>query len=173
MISKLRQVKDKAIARILTRHPGLFRAWEKKSRGPVFDDSPWNPLNKPIKDCNVSLITTGGVHLRTQKAFNMDEPNGDHTYREIAADTDVSRLKITHNYYEHKDADEDINVVFPIEPLRNLAGSGEIGAVNKRHFSFMGHLQNSEIDKLLQKSAPEVAAMLKEDRVDAVVLSPA
>ncbi|MCG8333771.1 MAG: hypothetical protein MJE63_04600 [Proteobacteria bacterium] len=173
MISKLRQIKDRTIARVLTRHPALFRAWERKSQGPVFDDSPWHPLNKPIEDCNVSLVTTGGVHLRTQESFNMNDPDGDHSYREIYTDTEMRHLKITHNYYEHKDADADINVVFPIEPLRNLAETGEIGEVNKRHFSFMGHLQNSQMEKLVQKSAPEVAAYLKEDGVDVVVLSPA
>ncbi len=173
MISQIRQAKDRFIARILTRHPALFRAWEKRSQGLTFQDSPWHPLTKPIEECRVSLVTTGGVHLQAQTAFDMDNPNGDCSYREIPFGTDTSQLKITHNYYEHKDADKDVNVVFPVDPLRMLAKTGEIGSVNYRHFSFMGHLQKDQLECLIKKTAPEVAHLLKEDGVDVVILSPA
>ena len=32
----------------------------------------------------------------------------------------VHDLKITHNYYDHKDADSDINIVFPVDRLREF-----------------------------------------------------
>jgi D-proline reductase (dithiol) PrdB len=50
---------------------------------------------------------------------------------------------------------------------------GEIGAVNDRHFSFMGHIKGNHIDTLLNETAPRVAKMLKEDGVDVAILTPA
>jgi len=37
----------------------------------------------------------------------------------------------------------------------------------------MGHIQGSHINALMDETAPQVAAMLKQDRVDAVLLTPA
>lgn len=173
MIVQLRQLKDRLIARLLTSYPALFAAWEKSSNGPVFTDTPWQPLIKPIEQCKVCLVTTAGVHLVTQPGFNMADPNGDHTYREIPADTDSKMLTITHNYYDHRDADQDVNIVFPIDRLRYLQQTGEIGSVNSRHFSFMGHIIKDQLDLLLHKSVPEVTRLLKEDGVDIAILSPA
>jgi D-proline reductase (dithiol) PrdB len=50
----------------------------------------------------------------------MDDGEGDLTCREIRASIPVNELTITHDYYDHEDADRDINVVFPIERLREL-----------------------------------------------------
>lgn len=103
----------------------------------------------------------------------MQDPAGDPSFREIPGDTPAEDLIITHNYYDHADADKDINIVFPIERLRLLKHSGEIGAVNHRHFSFMGHITNSLVDTLVRETAPQVADALTQDKVDAVLLTPA
>jgi D-proline reductase (dithiol) PrdB len=44
--------------------------------------------------------------------------------------------------------------------------------VAKRHFGFMGHIENEQVEKLIHQSAPHVAHMLKEDGVDAVLVAP-
>ena len=51
---------------------------------------------------------------------------GDLTYRLFAEDVDSSDLKVTHHHYDHSDADQDINVVFPIDVLRDLQTDGFI-----------------------------------------------
>jgi D-proline reductase (dithiol) PrdB len=118
-------------------------------------------------------VTTGGVHLKSQKPFDMKDPSGDPTFREIPADARPADLTITHNYYDHADADKDINVVFPIERVQELKQSNEIGDVNYRHFSFMGHIMHHHIKTLMKETAPSVAAALKSDEVDIVILTPA
>ena len=80
---------------------------------------------------------------------------------------------ITHNYYDHQDADQDIDVVFPIERLRELEADRLISQVARRHFSFMGHILGRHIEMLVNRTGPEVARMLKADGVDAVFLTPA
>jgi D-proline reductase (dithiol) PrdB len=103
----------------------------------------------------------------------MKDPSGDPSFREIPADSFPDNLCITHNYYDHSDADKDINIVFPIERIQLLKKYGEIGDVNPRHFSFMGHIKGHHIDTLLNETAPRVARILKRDGVDAAILTPA
>lgn len=138
-----------------------------------FEDSPWTPFTGQIEKSRVALVTTAGVHLNSDTPFNMRDPAGDPTWREIPADAAPGDWTITHNYYDHADADKDINVVFPFERLRDLAASGDIGAVNHRHFSFMGHILPPHIDTLIKHTAPAVARRLKHDGVDLVILTPA
>lgn len=169
----LRQLKDKAIAKLFTQFPWLVRVWAKHSRFESFSDIPWTPLKRDVRDSKLALITTGGVHLRSQPSFDMFDPNGDPTFREIPSQTPMNDLIISHNYYDHSDADKDVNIVFPIERVQELKAAGDIGDVNLRHFSLMGHILGNAIDTLKNDSAPQVARMLNEDAVDIVLLIPA
>lgn len=169
----MRQKKDKIVAKLLGKYPPLFNQWVKRAEFIEFDDSPWTPLDKDVSLCRLALITTGGVHLKSQPPFNMFDGAGDPTFREIPADVSPSELIITHNYYDRSGANKDVNVVFPIERVLELKQSGEIGDVNYRHFSFMGHVMHHHIDVLMKETAPRVAAELKSDRVDIVILTPA
>jgi D-proline reductase (dithiol) PrdB len=158
---------------LFTKYPPLFKKWVHRSKFIEFSDSPWTPINKDISKCRLALVTTGGVHLKSQKPFDMKDPAGDPTFREIPADARPADLTITHNYYDHADADRDINVVFPIERVQELKLSNEISDVNFRHFSFMGHIMYHHIKTLMKETAPRVAAALKTDEVDIVILTPA
>jgi D-proline reductase (dithiol) PrdB len=71
------------------------------------------------------------------------------------------------------DADKDVNIIFPIERVQELKQSHEIGDVNCRHFSFMGHIMQHHIQTLMKVTAPRVAEALKSDNVDIVILTPA
>ncbi|MBU3914500.1 hypothetical protein KKA14_03110 [bacterium] len=126
MIKTLRKTKDQLIARLLVKHPKLFKDWVEKSRFLEFNDSPWTPLTKPVKECKLAFITTGGIHTIDQKPFDMTDPDGDPTFREIPADVLESDLRITHNYYDHRDADKDVNIVLPVGRLAELKKAVEI-----------------------------------------------
>jgi D-proline reductase (dithiol) PrdB len=169
----LKQIKNKIFGKVFTKYPALVNLWAKHSKFIEFFDSPWTRLTKAPNQCRLSLVTTGGVHLRSQQPFDMMDTDGDPTFREIPADTSPGDLEITHDYYDHRDADRDINVVFPIERVRELKNTGEIGEVNHRHFSFMGHMKNSNISTLSDITAPSVASALKEDGADIAILTPA
>jgi len=172
-IFDLREKKDKFIAKWLTKYPSLFRKWVHRTKFIEFSDSPWTPFDGDISTSRLALVTTSGVHLKSQKPFDMQDPSGDPTFREIPADTRSSDLTVTHNYYDHADADKDINIVFPIERVQELKQSNEVGDVNYRHFSFMGHIMHHHIKTLMKETAPRVAAALKSDNVDIVILTPA
>jgi D-proline reductase (dithiol) PrdB len=102
----------------------------------------------------------------------MDNPEGDTSFREIPSSTPAGALTITHNYYDHRDAEADINVVFPVERLQELASEGFIGRIARRHFSFMGHILGSRLDRLIGETAPALAAEMKKDGIRAALLTP-
>ena len=168
-----KQKLHKLVARLFTRFPILANFWTRHSKFIEFSDSPWSQVTMPASQCRLALVTTGGVHLVSQPPFNMKDPSGDPIFREIPADTPCKNLKITHDYYDHSDADTDINIVFPIERVLELKKFGDIGEVNHRHFSFMGHITNRHIHTLMTATAPQVASALKADGVDIVILTPA
>ncbi|MBT8341217.1 MAG: hypothetical protein HKP58_15940 [Desulfatitalea sp.] len=168
-----KRIKDQFLARLFTRYPPLFHRWVKQHRFLEFDDVPWTPFKGDIAESRVALVTTAGVHLKTDPPFNMHDPAGDPSFRQIPADAAPGAWTITHNYYDHSDADLDINVVFPFERLRDLADQGDIGSVGPRHFSFMGHILPPHIDTLMTRTAPAAAEALKHDGVDIVLLTPA
>ena len=129
--------------------------------------APFVRLNKPLSECRLALVTTGGVHLPTDTRFDIDDPLGDCSYREIP--THATHLTWTHAYFR-RDEDTDLDAVLPLWTLRELAGEGVIGELNRRHFSFMGAIHDAEL--LVGETAPEVAGKLADDGVDAVLLTP-
>jgi D-proline reductase (dithiol) PrdB len=165
--------KDRILANFFTRYPALIRAWAKNGRFVSSADIPWTPFSKDLGKCRIALVTTAGVHLRSQPPFDMEDKEGDSTWREIPSQVDPKDLTITHNYYDHRDGDRDINVVFPVERLREIEAEGVIGGIAPRHFSFMGHIIGKLLETLTEKTGPQVARYLKEEEVDAVFLTPA
>ncbi len=128
---------------------------------------PFAPPKKPLDECRLALVTTGGVHLPGQERFDIDDPAGDCSYREVP--TDATELTWTHAYHR-PDEGSDLDAVFPLWTVRDLASQGAIGELNRRHFSFMGAIQDPT--PLIEQTAPEVAGKLAEDGVDAVLLTP-
>jgi len=129
------------------------------------------PPGRP-SDARVAVVTAAGVHLRSQEPFDMENPEGDASFRVLPPDADVGELVITHDYYDHRAADQDINCVYPIERIKELVDRGELGSLAPRHVGMMGHIYGAQRERLIRQSAPEIAALLREDRVDAVLATP-
>ena len=134
---------------------------------------PWTPLTKPLSQCRFALLTTGGVHLKTHTPFDMTDNNGDPSYRKIPPDANMEDLKITHDYYDHRNADRDLNLVFPIDMVRHYQQEGILGASADFFYSFMGHIDGPHVKTLVQKTAKEVAMHLNQQQVDIALLVPA
>ncbi len=122
---------------------------------------------KPLEESRVALVTTGGVHLPEQPRFDIDDPSGDCSYREIPAG--ATDLTWTHAYHR-PDEGADLDVVFPLWTMRGLAVEGVVGELNPRHFSFMGAIHDP--GPLIGETAPEAAAKLADDGVEAALLTP-
>jgi D-proline reductase (dithiol) PrdB len=129
--------------------------------------APFARPTRPLNGCRLALVTTGGVHLPGDTRFDIDDPSGDCSYREIPAG--ATELTWTHAYYR-PDEGADLDAVFPLRTLAELEREGVIGALNYRHFSFMGAIHDP--GPLLRETAPEVAGKLAEDGVEAALLTP-
>lgn len=131
---------------------------------------PWTPLGKPLAEARVALVTSCGVHLAADVPFDTTLAHGDVSFREIPGDLRLADATITHGHYDERDARKDLNVVFPLERLRELATEGLIGAVAPRHYGFLGSIMRPA--RLITDTAPEVARRLRADAVDVVLLTP-
>lgn len=171
-LSKLIRLKNKGIARLTSSIPAigdlLAAAYTPRESRHV----PWTPVIKPLVDSKIALVTTAGVHHPSQAPFDMHDPSGDASYRVIDTQTIETNYVITHDYYDHRGADQDLNVVFPITRLREMAAGKIVGSVAPRHFSFMGHIKGAHLAHLTDTSAPAAAAALLRDQVNAVLLTP-
>jgi len=172
-VSLLLRLKNRGLAVLATAIPSIGERFAAGFSAERQDDRvPWAPVRKPLAASTVALVTTAGVHHRDQPAFDMHDHEGDASFRELDLERPLDTLMITHDHYDHADADRDLNVVFPVERLRELAAAGEIGGVARLAYGFMGHITGAHLETLKRRSAPEVAARLKRARVDAVLLAP-
>lgn len=164
--------KNRVLALAFTAFPLLARLWAKRLQ-PDEAAIPWSPPGKPLRDAKVALVTTGGVHLVTDPPFDMINPDGDPSYREVSTGSDPSRWKITHDYYNHRDADRDINLVLPVGRLRELERRAVIGALHSPAYSYMGHIDGARVKTLVHGTAIDVARKLAAANVDYALLVPA
>lgn len=169
---RLRQRVSRAYGRLLTHLPALARRWGRGFHAIAGDDVPFVRLRKPLRACRLALVTTGGVHLRSQPPFDMGDSRGDPSFRTIPANTQAEQLTITHDYYDHRDAERDLNILFPLALGRELAARGVLGDLGTG-YSFMGHIEPPHVDTLLRRTAPEMVRRLRQEQVDAVLLTPA
>ncbi|MBP1743483.1 MAG: D-proline reductase (dithiol) [Firmicutes bacterium] len=133
---------------------------------PITPPPVWTPVTKPLKEMTIALATAAGVHLKSDKRFNLA---GDFTYRLIPGDAPTSELMVSHGGYDNGDVNKDVNCMFPLDRLRELAAEGFIKAVAPIHVGFMGGGGNQE--KFKNETGPAIAKILKDEGVDAVLLT--
>jgi D-proline reductase (dithiol) PrdB len=132
---------------------------------PTFDSSPW-VTGPPLAKRRVALITTAGLHLRSNPPFGV----GASDFRIIPADTSANELVMSHvsTNFDRTGFQQDWNVVFPLDRLRELAGEKVIGSVADYHYSFMGATDPIRMETTVRN----LAQIMKNDGVNAVLLVP-
>ena len=132
------------------------------------DAPPWHPLPKPLSECRLGLVASGGIYVSGQVAFHYRD---DTSLLEISMDVPASELRATHFAYDLTDARQDANVVFPIDTLRGLTREGVIGSLADNAYTFMGGIYSSR--RVREELAPRVTECLLAEEVDAVLFVPA
>ena len=129
-------------------------------------------LKRPLPQSKLALVTTAALHLPDQTPFDEKRKGGDGSFREIPDDTPVQTLRIAHRSkaFDHAGLEADRNLALPLDRLHELRDAGKIGAVNHRHLSFAGGI--TAPGRLIRESAPQAAALFREDGVEAVLLVP-
>ena len=132
---------------------------------PTFNGNPWQE-GPPLTNRRIAIISTAGLHVRDDHPFTV--MSGD--YRIIPGTVSANDLVMSHvsSNFDRTGFQQDWNVIFPIDRLKELADQGFIGSVADFHYSFMG-----ATDPLRMTTAVRnLAAILKKDGVNAVLLVP-
>jgi D-proline reductase (dithiol) PrdB len=158
--------------------PPSLAAWI-RSRIPAeaFKGSiPWTPLSKPLSKTTVALVTSAGISLKADPPFDMErekrEPTwGDRSFRAIPrdateADIDANHLHINTDYIR-----QDINVILPLVRMKEFEGEGIIGWLAPTSYSFYGFQWEST--EFLTQAVEPISKQLRQEGVDAVILTPA
>ena len=133
---------------------------------PRFDPPAYVPA-PPLAQSRIALVTTAGLHVRSDRVFDMASAE----YRAIGRETAAGDIVMSHTSvnFDRAGFAEDVNVVFPVDRLRELEASGTIGSMADAHYSFMGaYLEPMDY----APSARELATLLRGDGVDSVFLTP-
>ena len=132
---------------------------------PEYDGTPWAEA-APLAECRVAIISTAGLHRRDDPPFKP----GAGDYRILPDDGDTDDLMMSHvsTNFDRTGFVQDVNTAFPIDRLHDLVADGTVGSAASRHYSFMGATPPAAMEPV----ARDLAGLLKEDRVNAVLLVP-
>lgn len=125
------------------------------------------PMRKPLSECRLALIASGGIYVTGQIAFHFKD---DATFRAIPKDVKIEDLRFAHFAYDTTDAKIDPNVVFPIGTLRRLVEEGAIGELAEHAYTFMGGIYSSR--RVRDELAPQLSERLIAEKADVALLVP-
>jgi D-proline reductase (dithiol) PrdB len=132
---------------------------------PAFDTTPF-VSGPPLAQRRIAILSSAALIRRGEPPF----PFGSGECRFIPADTPAGELLISHVSinFDRSGWQRDINVVFPIDRLRELAAAGEIGGVADTHYTVMG----STDPAAMEDAVNQIEGQLRQERIDSVLLSP-
>lgn len=154
--------------------PGLWGTVNERYPGSMISKSDFVPLaklKKPLSESRLTFVSTAGVQPRGTLPFDTVHPIGDYSFRRVPSNSKPSDLKIHQLKYPTFSAERDLNVIFPIERLQELAGENIIGELAPNFFSFIGY--NMDAEMLEQTLAEDIAEAVEAEGSDVALLSPA
>ena len=136
----------------------------------VPDGIPWTVYNGQPSNQTFALLTTGGFYLNdSQPPFDTESIHGDVSFREIPRTVRQQDMRIAHKHYDHSLAEQDFNIVFPVQRFVELEKEGIIGKLTDTNYSFS---YVNDAVSLVKKTAPEFISRIKAAGVDVLFLVP-
>jgi hypothetical protein len=126
---------------------------------------PFTPFRGRLEDAAVCLVSTAGVRHKDDPPFQLE---GDTSWRVIAGEVEAKDLRYDDSHYDHACVDRDLNCVFPLDRVRELAAERRIGGLTARHFS-LGYSQ--ALRDLREKTIPALVREIDRERPGAVLLT--
>ena len=143
----------------------------KPYRWAQYADVPFQPLNRPLGESRVSLITTAAPYQPDKGDQGPGAPyNASAKFYEVySGDTaDDPDLRVSHIGIDRKHTTaEDINTWFPLKALRAAVASGRIGELAPR---FLGAPTNRSQQTTIEKDCAELLAKVHEDNADVAII---
>jgi D-proline reductase (dithiol) PrdB len=154
--------------------PGLWETVNERYPGSMItrpDLVPLARLRRPLAETRLTFVSSAGVQPKGTMPFDVVHPVGDYSFRRVPSSARPTDLEIHQLKYPTAGAHRDLNVIFPIERLQELAAEGVIGGLTPSFFSFIGY--NMDPERLERTLAEEIAAAVVADGAEAALLSPA
>lgn len=132
--------------------------------------TPWSQWLRPVAESKVALVTTGGVYLKhgLHEPYALAQEGGDCSFREFPAVVATDDVTVGHGEIDLRHAEEDVNVIFPLDRLRELADAACIGSVAPFAYSFTGPIADRL--PLLADFAPSVAYRIRRMGADLALI---
>ncbi len=129
---------------------------------------PWTQPPADLSLARLALVTTAGLHLRSDPNF----VSGEATFRAIPGQVKAGDLVQSHASanFDRAAIQQDLNVTFPIDRFRELVAEGRLGSLADHHYSLMGALR--KWDLLIDETLPALAEKLLAERVQLVFITP-
>jgi len=126
---------------------------------------PFTPFRGKLEEATVCLVSTAGVRQADDAPFDTE---GDTTWRVISGESEAKDLRYDDSHYDHACVDRDLNCVFPLDRLRELARERRIAGLTERHFS-LGFSQ--ALRELREKTIPALVREVDRERPSVVLLT--
>lgn len=132
---------------------------------PQFDTTPFVAGPK-LAERRVAIVSSAALIRRGDAPF----PFGSGEVRFLPATLPPDEILTSHVSinFDRSGFQRDINTVYPLERLRELAADGVIGGVADTHYTVMG----SSDPAAMEESADQISGQLRQECIDAVLLSP-
>ncbi|MGH9104029.1 MAG: hypothetical protein ACRDYD_13770 [Acidimicrobiales bacterium] len=128
---------------------------------------PLRPLTVPLAQARVLVVSSAGVHYRSDPPF---APVNDMRFRRLAHSAEPGELRPSHPSPIRRPGLVDINVVHPYQRLDDLAGAGVIAGPTSHHQSVLGAIKL--LVPLVKELGPSMAADARDAGADVVLLVP-
>lgn len=155
--------------------PGLWQTINERYPGSMIRKDtlvPLAALKRPLAAARLTLVSSCGVHLKSEPSLDVCHPFGDFRFQRVPSQARHADLIIHQLKYPHDDADLDINVIFPIERLQELVSEGVLGGLTANFFSFIGY--NMDPERFERTVAADIArAVAEEEQADLALLAAA
>ncbi|MCB1035614.1 MAG: hypothetical protein KDD47_17460 [Acidobacteria bacterium] len=150
----------------------VMKAWA--AREPEVE-IPWTPLDKPLSEARVALVSSAALSLREDQPFDREGERqnpwwGDPSYRVLPREATREDVRVDHLHINPQPASEDLDCIFPLRRLDELVKAEVVGSSAPRHYSIMGYILDT--GELLEETAPKIAEGLVQDEVDVALLVP-
>jgi D-proline reductase (dithiol) PrdB len=126
---------------------------------------PFTPFERPLEETTLCIVSTAGVRGKDDAPFVTD---GDTSWRIIPGSAAAADLRYDDTHYDHACVDADMNCVFPIDRIRELAAEGWVAGLTDRHFS-LGYSQ--ALRELRERTVPALVREIDRERPGAVLLT--
>lgn len=154
--------------------PGLWQTVNERYPGSMITKTDFvslAKLEKPLNQSRLTFVSTSGTQTKNSLPFDTAHPVGDYTFRRVPSNSKPSDLEIHQLKYPTVGADKDLNVIYPIERLQELAKEKYIGELATNFFSFIGY--NMDAGRLERTLAEELAEAVAAEKADVALLAPA